>query len=242
MEFASEMVIKATLVDLRRTEVPVTLRPDGRSRPPHLRPWRDGWRHLRYILMLSPTWLFAIPSIVFGLIGLIIFLLLLLNPNQIMVSLGNLSFGDHWMIIAGALLVASFQNALFAMATTIYGVHAGYRHVGHTFGFISKRINLEVMLLVGVLLTLAGLLITANVFFQWSSQGFGSLNRMREMVAGTTLLLIGFQSFFGGFLLAIIAGNVANISSGVVRDSNAYSTGPIKVTASAADSDLKTSR
>ncbi len=226
MEFASEMVIKATLVNLSRTEVPVTLRPDGRSRPPHLRPWRDGWRHLRYILMLSPTWLFAIPAAVSGIVGLIIFVLLLLNPNQETVHLGSLTFGNHWMVLASVLLVSSVQNALFAMATTIYGVKAGYRHAGVTFTSMMKRVNLEIMLLIGITLLLSGVFILASVFIAWSTQGYGSLNRIRDILAGATLILIGNQSFFGGFLIAIIAGNVANVHSEISKPMKAPYTAP----------------
>jgi hypothetical protein len=109
------------------------------------------------------------------------------------------------------LLIISFQNALFAATTTVYGVAAGYRRIGRAFEFVSRRLNLENLLILGAVLTVLGLIVTGHVFLDWSTQGFGALDRIREMIGGVTLIVIGFQSFFGGFLLAIIAGNVANI-------------------------------
>src|SRR5205814_4782261 len=109
MEFASEMVIKAALLRMKISEAPITLHPDGRGRPPHLRPWRDGWRHLRYLLMLSPTWLFFAPAIALAIVGLTVFAGLLSHPGAEMVSLFGFRFGDHWMIVAGGLLTVAHR-------------------------------------------------------------------------------------------------------------------------------------
>ena len=119
MEFASEMVIKATLRGCKIAEVPATLARDLRHRPPHLRPWRDGWRHLRYLLMLSPTWLFAVPSAMFAAIALVVFALAGLGALQG----GSRSsyIGNYWLILAGGLLTVAHSAALLAAAGNLYG-------------------------------------------------------------------------------------------------------------------------
>lgn len=215
MEFASEMVIKATLLDLKRTEVPITLRPDGRDRSPHLRPWRDGWRHLRYIFMLSPAWLFFGPSLVFGLLGIVIFLALLLNTDQKMVNVGPFLFGNHWMILSVAFVIASHQTALFGLTTTLHGIRSGYRQSTPALHRIFRILSLENMLIAGTILITLGGFILFLIFADWSSRGFGSLSQFREMLAASTIALIGMQTFFGGFLLSIVAGNEARIHESI---------------------------
>lgn len=212
MEFASEIVIKSTLLGLRRTEVPVTLHPDRRDRPPHLRPWRDGWRHLRYLLMLSPTWLFFLPAGTLGLAAVAIFLLLALHPDRPMVPLGNIWFGDHWMVASGAMLAACHQMALFGLASTLHGLRGGYRQVTPATARLLAAFGLERMLFVGALLMLAGAVLAAHVVVVWTVGHFGPLDRIRELVAAVTFGTLGMQTFFGGFFLAIINGNDAELA------------------------------
>lgn len=209
MEFASEMIIKASLLGMRRTEVGITLHPDRRTRPPHLRPWRDGWRHLRYLLMLSPAWVFFAPSAIIGFFGLVIFAALAINPETKMVRIGPVLFGDHWMVLSGAAIAISHQTALFGLATTIYGIRAGYRTTSKLLRTIIHVARLEFMILIGVILLLVGSLILAGVIVTWSSTGFGQLHELRQMVVATTLASIGVQNFFGGFLISVISGNAA---------------------------------
>lgn len=211
MEFASEMVIKARLVGLRCTELPITLRPDKRGRPPHLRPWRDGWRHLRYLFMLSPAWLFFVPSAIFGLIGSTLTLALVLNANVQMIAVGPFLFGDHWMVISGSLLVMAQQTAIFGLATTLYGIGQGYRKAGSALLRFLRLARLEYMLLAGGAFIAAGASVFAYVVVAWSQSGFGPLSMIREVIAAMTLILIGVQSFFGGFLLSIVGGNEARV-------------------------------
>ncbi|NNG03716.1 MAG: glycosyltransferase family 2 protein [Inquilinus sp.] len=211
MEFASEMVIKATLLGLKRTEAPVTLRPDRRGRPPHLRPWRDGWRHLRYLFMLSPGWLFFVPSALFGALGVVVGLTLLLNAHTEMVALGPFWFGDHWMVVASGLLLLSHQAMIFGLASTLYGVNQGYRRPTRLLAAICGAARLEYMLLTGLCLVATGAGLIAVVILEWSRGGFGALAMMREMIAGVSLGVIGMQSFFGGFLISIVAGNDARL-------------------------------
>lgn len=212
MEFASEMVIKATLVGLKSTEVPITLRPDGRNRPPHLKPWRDGWRHLRYILMLSPAWIFFIPSIVLGLVGLVILMGLLVNPGAEIVYIGPLPMGDHWMIIASALIIACYQILLMGLVTTLYGIRSGYRKADTKMVRLLSHITLERMLILGVALLVVGFILLGDVFIKWSASGFGALDRLRVVTGGANFILLGINTFFGGFLLAVVNGNQAEIN------------------------------
>ncbi len=216
MEFASEMVVKATLVGLKRTEIPITLRPDKRGRPPHLRPWRDGWRHLRYLFMLSPAWLFFVPSAAFAALGLVVGASLLLNTHTEMVSLGPFWFGDHWMVVASGLLILSQQTAIFGLATILYGVSQGYRRPPRILAAITGLARLEFMLLFGAGLLMGGLGLIAYVFLQWSNTGFGMLSMMREMIAGMSLSVLGLQAFFGGFMLSVVAGNDARLQRGKI--------------------------
>ncbi len=211
MEFASEMVIKAALIGLKRTEVPITLHPDLRNRPPHLRPWRDGWRHLRYLFMLSPTGLFHVPAAVLGSLGVLIFALLLLKPGSEVVHVGPLWMGDHWVILASGMLALAHQLWLLGLATTLHGVQSGYRKLP-TSGFASyRRIRLENMLVAGLLLIGIGAAAFLWISISWSLDGFGPLDRLREVAFSTTLIVIGLQNVFGGFIISIVCGNHAEI-------------------------------
>jgi len=219
MEFASEMLIKASLLDLKRTEVPVTLRPDQRSRAPHLRPWRDGWRHLRYLLMLSPGWLFHVPSAILGAIGLTIFSLLILSQETNVIRVGPFWFGNHWMVLSGALLTVCHQATIFGLATTLFGIRERYRPVTPLLRRVYRLARLEWMLLGGVICLVVGGTFLIDVLVTWSVRGFGALDEIRAMVAAATLALIGVQNIFGGFLLSIIGGNEAEVMAAVDRAS-----------------------
>ncbi len=211
MEFASEIVIKAALLDLERTEVPITLHPDGRDRPPHLRPWRDGWRHLRYLVMLSPLWLYFIPSFLMVTLGVSLFGILLSGTGGEMVRVGSFRFGDHWSVIAGTALSMGHQTFLLGMTATLYGVRQGYRGTGRALRFLYRLAQLEVMIILGLLLLAAGIAVLAWVTAIWRSGDFESFRRIREMAIGTSLMAIGLQNVFGGFLLSVVGGNAADL-------------------------------
>lgn len=208
MEFASEMLIKASLMDLPRTEVPITLHPDKRDRPPHLRPWRDGWRHLRYILILAPDRLFLWPAFIMGLfaLGLAVPILALEQGAQI----GDLILGPHWMIMACTGAIISHILFLFGMAGLIHGVQAGYRKPPRWWPLIARFSTLESGLLLGGGIAAAGLAGITVIGLDWIAVNFASPNKIRELVASSALLIIGVQHLFGGFLLAIIGGNRAD--------------------------------
>ena len=215
MEFASELVIKAQMLRLRQDEVPVTLSPDKRDRAPHLRPWRDGWRHLRYLIMLSPSWLFFLPGLLMALAGISLFTILLKetdNPGKIVSFLG-LEFGDHWSIIAGGLICIGQLSMLFGVANIVLGISAGYRRFKDYPTVLRSLLKLEYMLLAGALCCLLSGITLAYVVRSWGANSFGGLHMIREMVIANTLLILGIQTIFSGFLLSALAEKSSLFSS-----------------------------
>jgi hypothetical protein len=215
MEFASEMVIKPTLLGLRCTEVPVTLHPDGRGRPPHLRPFRDGWRHLRYLAMLSPLWLYFVPALVLGVLGSVVLALVLAAPPGGITRIGRFWVGDHWAVLAGGFLSIAHQTALLGLAATLYGAREGYRVVTPFLRTVYWATRLEHMLVAGGLLVLGGAGVLGFIVLTWRAGGYGALQMIREMVLASTLLVVGLQTMFGGFLLSVIGGNEADLDAAV---------------------------
>jgi hypothetical protein len=207
MEFASEMVIKAALMDCRIAEAPATLSPDLRGRPPHLRPWRDGWRHLRYLIMLSPTWAFAVPAAATGIAAIAIL------AFASVVALFGADFatpiGNYWIVLAGAMLGMSHVAGLLAAATHIYGVREGYRRPSLWTVRLARWVSLETMLLAGLGCLGTGLAVLFGVAAYWSASRFGPIANVLPAVIGTSLVVIGGQNALGGFLLAILNGNEA---------------------------------
>lgn len=211
MEYASEMVIKARLLGCRCAEVPVVLRPDGRGRPPHLNPLRDGWRHLRYIIMLSPVELYLIPGAAGLCLGVTLFGLLLAGAPGEVVRIGPLWFGDHWMPVAMGLVVCGFLSVLFAMAAALVGIRGGYRRATPLLAGLYRCARLETLLTTSAVCLLSGAVMVAEVVLTWTGHGFGPLSMERQMLAGITASIIGVEAFFGGFLLSIVAGNEADV-------------------------------
>ena len=215
MEFASEIVIKAALLGLKRTEVPVTLYPDGRGRAPHLRPWRDGWRHLRYLVMLSPLWLYFLPALVIGTVGVVVLGLVLSAPPGGILRLGRFWVGDHWAVLAGAFVSIALQICLMGLAATLYGAREGYRVVTPLLKLVYWAVRLENMLAVGALLLTAGAATLGFVVWEWRARGYGELQLIREMVVASTFVVTGLQTAFGGFLLSVISGNEAEVATAI---------------------------
>jgi glycosyltransferase involved in cell wall biosynthesis len=215
MEFASEILIKATLLGQKRTEVPITLHPDGRGRPPHLRPFRDGWRHLRYLMMLSPVGLFLFPGASLLAVGAAIFAMLLSVPPGRVFSLGGLWIGDHWMALAMALVSTGHLSLVFAMAATLVGIRYGYRHPSRLLRWLYWASRLEHMLIASLMFGAGGGLLLLDVFASWAAQDFGRLGMQRQVGVAAAALILGVQTFFGGFLLSIVAGNEADLEAAV---------------------------
>jgi len=203
MEFASEMVIKAALKLMRIDQVPATLSPDLRDRPPHLRPWRDGWRHLRYLMMLSPTWVFGVPallailsaSLVLGVAGL--FATGLIK--------GETPFGANWSILGGFLLTVGHFAALMSLATHFYGVRRGYRGLRPWAARLGGLLTLETALASGCLLIAISFLSFIAIGWNWSAHDFAAPVSVLPLTLAAACGAVGLQTALGGFLLAIIA-------------------------------------
>lgn len=207
MEFASEMIIKAALRGEQIAEAPVTLSPDLRDRLPHLRPWRDGWRHLRYLLMLSPTWVFAVPATCAAALSLAIW-----TYAAVETSLGASAtspIGNQWIILAGAMIGLSHVAGLLAAATHLYGVREGYRRPAPWTESMVQWISLESMLASGLAVAASGFAILLTLFSYWTQHGHTMIGTVLPAVTGTTLIVVGAQNVLGGFLLAIINGHEA---------------------------------
>jgi glycosyltransferase involved in cell wall biosynthesis len=204
MEFASEMVIKASLKGMRISEVPVVLHPDGRSRPPHLRTWRDGWRHLRFMLLFSPRWLFLYPGAALLVVGFVLSALLIPGPLRV----AGVRLDIHTLLVAGFLCLLGYQLVLFAVFTKVFAIRLGF-HPPHPllkrlFGYIT----LEVGLLVGALMSLAGVVALVGAVVSWHSAGFGNLDpslTMREVIPAVVLLALGTQTVFASFFISILS-------------------------------------
>ena len=206
MELASEMVIKATLKGMNITEVPITLHPDGRSRPPHLRSWRDGWRHLRFMMLFSPRWLFLIPGIALGSIGGFFLSLLAFQP----LSLGPIVLDINSMLVAAMMLLVGFQLIYSAVFLRIYGFTQGFLPDQPQLRVWLRRVTLEKGVITGICLGLTGFLLLLLASLKWKSTGFGSLDPVssaRQVVPAVTLLTLGVQVVFGSFFLSSLGIN-----------------------------------
>ncbi|HTS07560.1 MAG TPA: glycosyltransferase family 2 protein [Candidatus Eisenbacteria bacterium] len=203
MEFATEMIVKATLLRLRVAEVPTTLSPDGRSRPPHLRTWRDGWRTLRFFLLYSPRWLFLYPGMVLMLLGSVLGLWLLPAPRVV----GSVTFDVHTMVYAAAFVLLGFQAIAFAVFTKFFAISEGLLPPDPTLDRLFQYITLEVGLAVGTLLTFAGLATSVYAVSAWGSKHFGPLDyshTMRLVIPSMLFLTLGAQTVFASFFMSVL--------------------------------------
>jgi len=201
MEFASEMVMKATLANMRIVDVPVTLRRDGRAaHGPHLRPLRDGWRHLRFMLLHSPTWLFLIPGAILMLVGLVPLIALGWGP----VSIGGLSFDYHYMLVGSLLTILGFQVVMTGLFAKAYCHGARLYAPDPILEALQRHFNLERGILLGAALFLAGFALDARILVRWLQSGMGALNAIRPATQASTLMIIGAQTIFSSFLLSLL--------------------------------------
>lgn len=207
MEFASEMVLKSSLLGYDMAEVPVTLSPDERGREPHLKPWRDGLRHLFYMLMLSPTWLFLLPSAILAVFGTVIFAILLTAGDREMVQIGNFGIGDHWAVVASSSLIISCQTGFIGVATLMLSYREGLRIAKPWIKNILAYSRLQNWLFAGLAFLGTGTAWAGIIATGWAASDFGALNEMRSLIAAFTLIVIGMQFCFGGFLLSVVSGN-----------------------------------
>jgi glycosyltransferase involved in cell wall biosynthesis len=203
MEFASEMVVKATLRKMRIAEVPTTLSPAGRSRPPHLHSWRDGWRHLRFLLLYSPRWLFLYPGQLLMLLGLLIGAWLLPGPKMI----GGIMFDVHTLLYAALAIIIGFQAIVFAIFTKVFAMSEGLLPQDPRLNAVMEYITLEVGLIVGIVLVLLGLAGSIYAVGYWDVHSFGNLNpsrTLRIVIPAVTFLTLGCQILLSSFFLSIL--------------------------------------
>ena len=202
MEFASEMVIKATLAGMRIVETPTTLNKDGRSRPPHLRPWRDGWRHLRFMLIYSPDYLFIVPGIILMGVGLIVTAALLAGPLPV----GRVTFDIHTMMFASIAVLLGFASVSFGVSTKVFAIGEGLLPPDPRLSNAFRYVTLEVGLVVGALLFLQGLVGSLVALFQWRSLGFGPItgNLLRFVIPSALAIALGFQIILTSFFLSVL--------------------------------------
>ena len=217
MEFASEMVVRATLAGYSVVEVPTTLTPDGRTRPPHLRSWRDGWRHLRFLLLYSPRWLFLIPGLVLMLFGLGVGAAVAITP----ITVGGVTFDVNTLVAASVATIIGFQAVQFAVFTKVYATQEGFLPPDERVRRGMEVFTLERGLAVGgllVLLGVAGLVVSLS---QWQGVGFGDLNprsALRLVVPSATGMVLGCQTVLASLFLSILRVRRSPRRAGRVRD------------------------
>ncbi len=203
MEFASEMVIKATLKGMKVAEVPTTLSPDGRSRPPHLRPWRDGWRHLRFMLLYSPRWLFLVPGLLLMVIGLAVGAWLATGDKRV----AGVTLGVHTMLYAAFAVLIGFQAIAFAAFSKVFAISEGLLPEDPRLTQVFKVVTLEVGLIVGSVLLVGGLIGSIVAVAQWGASDFGPLDparMLRGVIPSGLVLTLGLQTILASFFMSIL--------------------------------------
>ena len=203
MEFASEMVVKATLHGLRIGEVPTTLSPDGRSRPPHLRSWRDGWRHLRFLLLFSPRWLFLYPGLLLMLAGTLVAAWVSASPRQF----GAATLDVHTLLYAAMAIVTGFQSVVFSLFTKVFAISEGLLPEDPRLNALFEWVTLETGVLTGVILLLGGFAGSVYALNLWAAVQFGPLDytaTMRVVTPSAVAMVLGFQVILSSFFMSVL--------------------------------------
>lgn len=203
MEFASEMVVKASLLKLRVTEIPTILSPDGRTRPPHLRSWRDGWRHLRFLLLFSPRWLFLIPGLTLFCLGGVMGAALTWEP----ITVSEVTFDTNTLLICSMSVLVGFQLIFFGVFAKAFAIDALHLPRNDRLDRLLKMANLEAGLVCGVSLSLAGLVLLGMALLEWEQQRFGNLSyphSLRLTIPSVTFIMLGVQIVFSSFFLSLL--------------------------------------
>jgi len=203
MEFASEMVMKATLKSLKITEVPITLHPDGRSRPPHLKPWRDGWRHLRFMLLYSPRWLFLAPGLFLMLVGGGLAAVLSFGN----IHAGNIQFDVGTLAVTCMAVIVGLQLVAFAFFTKVFAIAEGLLPQDPQFSKVFKIFTLEKGILAGLAVLIFGGALLVFALHRWGSAHYGILDaseNLRRLLPAVTLIVTGIQMVFSSFFLSML--------------------------------------
>ena len=202
MEFASEMVVRSVLAGLSIAEVPTTLHPDGRSRPPHLRTWRDGWRHLKFLLMYSPRWLYLMPGFLLLGVGLILAFALLLGP----LKLANVVLDQNTLLVACCLAIAGAQLITFGVLSEYFALKRGFLPSSMGAERMLRWANTDRILPLGGALFVLGLTAFGYAVWSWARLDFGNLFDPfipRILMLGLTGMVIGIQTAFAAFFFGI---------------------------------------
>jgi glycosyltransferase involved in cell wall biosynthesis len=204
MEFASEMVIKSTLKGLKISEVPITLHRDGRSRPPHLKPWRDGWRHLRFMLLFSPRWLFLVPGLLLSVLGVIFAIALSFTD----IKIGGVILNVGTLVMACMTVIVGFQLVAFAFFTKVFAITEGLLPDDPKLSRVFKVFTLEKGLVFGLLVLLGGIVLLVRSVWIWQQAGYGILpsteENLRRLVPAATLVVLGIQGIFSSFFMSTL--------------------------------------
>jgi Glycosyltransferases involved in cell wall biogenesis len=203
MEFALEMIVKARMHDLRITEVPITLSPHGRDRAPHLRWYRDGWRSLRFYLLMSPRWFFGIPGLTLLVCGVLVSIVLLSGPVSVM----SITFDYHTLMYSTSAIVLGYQSILLFVFAELMAVETGLHPPNTRFRLLRERRTLERCMVIGVTLIIVGAVLGVIATRQWSLVRFGSLRpalTIRFVICSVLFLLLGGQTLLAGFYFGLM--------------------------------------
>jgi len=203
MEFAGEMIVKATIFRLKIAEIPTTLAPDGRGRAPHLNTWRDGWRHLRFLLLYSPRWLFLFPGIVLLVFGTVLGTFLLIGPLRV----GGVEFDLNTLLFAAMAILIGFQSIVFAVFTKTFAISEGLLPEDARLSRMFQYVTLESGLVAGGLLALLGIIAWVLGLAHWRSQHFGPLDpeqTLRIVIPAVVCFTLGFQIVLSSFFLSVL--------------------------------------
>ena len=206
MEFASEMIIKAARLGLRITEVPIIFYPDGRGRRPHLRPWRDAWRHMKLMLMFSPTALFLVPGAFLLFAGVGLMAGQLFAPPEAPLVIFGVRFDIHWAILGSVLAIVGYQIITVHFFAKVYSVTHRLRETDELLARAFRLLTLERVLILAAIVIVTGLAIDGMVLVRWLRTDFGPLSAgsTRQFILGSTLLALGVQTFFNAFFFSIL--------------------------------------
>jgi hypothetical protein len=205
MEFATEMLAKAAHAKMKTIEIPITYYPDGRTRPPHLHTWRDGWRHLRFMLLLSPAWVLLYPGLLLMILGLIGGVLLIPGPLMLSSSVG---LDVHSLLVSGIAVVIGAQILTLWLCARLFATHIGLLPTTRFIKAITEGSPLGIGIAVGSVLFISGLIPSLQAFHIWSSKEFGALNyrdTLRWLIPGLVLIALGVQAFFASFVVSLLS-------------------------------------
>lgn len=199
MEFASEMLIKAGLLQLKIKEFPITLYKDKRSRPPHLNTWRDGWRHLKFMFLYSPTYAFLVPGLLFMALGFALMLILFRGP----IELSGMVFDTHSSLLGSLLAILGYQVLLMGVQARVYAQTLAFKFKDPFTDFLNRNFTMERGLVFGLLLFATGFALDVYVVYEWIQAGFKNLSEANLLALTSTLMILGIQTIFAGFFLSI---------------------------------------